>query len=179
MSKEQPDPETNTPPTRTQVKQRALELQRIAERLVSLPKHIRKRLPLPDALVIAIEESARVTAHEAKRRHGQYLGRLMREADNEAIIAALYELERPGAINEHENIRNQLLQAAKEGTSKARVEQLLVLHPNLERQLLHQLVRNAGKEAQKLALLESPGKSPAATKLYSYLKQTIKLKGAS
>ncbi len=79
-------------PSKTQLKRQMHELQRLAERLTALTPAQPAQIELPEALREQIELTRRITAREALRRQLQYLGRLMRQADADAIRAALADL---------------------------------------------------------------------------------------
>jgi ribosome-associated protein len=79
-------------PSKTQLKRQMHDLQRLGERLVRLSPVQLARIELPEPLREQIELARRITAREALRRQLQYIGRLMRKADAEAIGAALADL---------------------------------------------------------------------------------------
>ena len=68
------------------------ELQHLGERLAALTPAQLARIDLPEALREQVELTRRITAREALRRQLQYLGRLMRQADADAIRAALADV---------------------------------------------------------------------------------------
>jgi ribosome-associated protein len=76
-------------PSKTRLKRQMHELQRLGERLVGLRPAQLKRIELPDGLREQIELARQITAREALRRQLQYVGRLMRDADADAIRARL------------------------------------------------------------------------------------------
>jgi len=78
-----------TEPSKSQRKRDMHALQKLGEQLVELNRDQFVRLNLPDELREAIEFAHRVKGHEARRRHMQYLGKLMRQVDADAIRAAL------------------------------------------------------------------------------------------
>src|ERR671913_349166 len=80
-------------PSKTELKRQMHALQTLGEQLVELSHDQFARLDLPDELREAVEFAHRVKGHEARRRHMQYLGKLMRRADAEAIRAARRERE--------------------------------------------------------------------------------------
>ena len=71
--------------SKSQVKRDMIALQELGIKVMSLNKQQLETLPLNETILAAVEESKRVTQHEAKRRHAQYVGKLMRQADHEAI----------------------------------------------------------------------------------------------
>ena len=50
-----------------------------------MPKSKWDELPISDTLRHALAENARLTQHEAKRRHLQFIGKVMRDEDLEAL----------------------------------------------------------------------------------------------
>ena len=91
--KHQPAGETAPPPSRSQRKRDSLALQLAGEQLTRYSDSVLAGLQLPDELRQAVAEWRRTSSREAKRRQLQYIGRLMREAeDPESIVAALDRL---------------------------------------------------------------------------------------
>ena len=76
-------------PSKTRLKRQMHELQRVGERLAALAPAQLARIELPEGLREQIELARRITSREALRRQLQYVGRLMRDADADAIRAAL------------------------------------------------------------------------------------------
>ena len=81
--------------SKTQRKKRMAELQALGEALVELPAEQLARLELPEALREAVVECRGITKHEARRRQGQYIGRLMRDLDPAPIAEQLARLQAP------------------------------------------------------------------------------------
>ena len=72
--------------SKTQVKRELHALQDLGERLAGLPAEQLDRLPLTDPLRKALAEAPKHKTHIARKRHVQYLGKLMRDQDLEAIL---------------------------------------------------------------------------------------------
>lgn len=72
--------------SRSQKKRDSAALQAVGERLAKMPAVKRARLPLPADLKEGMEEYDRLSGYEAKRRQLQYIGRLMREAQEEGTL---------------------------------------------------------------------------------------------
>lgn len=70
--------------SRSQKKRDSSQLQKIGEELAGLAPSKLARLPLTQDLEEAFAEYRKISNKEAKRRHLQYIGRLMREAQEEA-----------------------------------------------------------------------------------------------
>ncbi len=69
--------------SRSQKKRDSSSLQKIGEEIANLAPAKLDMLPLTEDLQSAIAEYKRITNREAKRRQLQYIGRLMREAQEE------------------------------------------------------------------------------------------------
>lgn len=76
-------------PSKTQRKKQSHALQSIGEQLVALPPDKLALVPLTESLREAVEMAQRTRSHEGKRRQMQYIGKLMRDADGDAIAQAL------------------------------------------------------------------------------------------
>lgn len=81
-------------PSKTQVKKQMMDLQALGEQLAKLPEAVLATIELDDSLRDALAELKRMKTFEAKRRQGQYVGKLMRDADADGIRRALAELKR-------------------------------------------------------------------------------------
>jgi ribosome-associated protein len=76
-------------PSKTQRKKDMHAVQALGRQLVTLNPEQLARIDLPDELRDAIEFAHRVESHEGRRRHLQYIGKLMRMVDADAIRAAI------------------------------------------------------------------------------------------
>lgn len=121
------------------------ERQALGERLAGLGAAQLARLPLPEALRSAIEAVQRMRGHEARRRQMQYIGRLMREADFEAIGAAYADVtgdSRRAVALMHgaERLRERLLD------DDAALSEFVRARPGVDAQWLRTKVRAARAE---------------------------------
>ncbi|MFH4415935.1 MAG: ribosome biogenesis factor YjgA [Neisseriaceae bacterium] len=71
--------------SKTKLKKNMEKLQRLGERLIALSKTQRAEVCLPEPLQEAIEDVTRISSNSALRRQVQYIGRLMRELDQEEV----------------------------------------------------------------------------------------------
>lgn len=155
-------------PSKSQIKREMHELQEVGERLLNLRDEQIAKMPLTEELIAAIIESRRIPKNEARRRHLQYVGKLMRKANSDDIIHALDLLD-PGsdafqqklAVVEH--WRAQLLTG-----DNATMAQFLDEYPNADRQHLRQLVRNVPIAPDGPELSHN-----SAKKLFKYLKSLL------
>ena len=152
-------------PSRTQIKRAMEALQTLGAKLLDLKPSELARIPMSETLKTAIDESHRIDQNEAKRRHLQYIGKVMRDEDSEGIAKALAVHD--SGSNEHRRIFHQL-ETWRDGLIANNTETLndiAQLHPEADRQHITHLV----KQAQSLNQ-EEKAKS-AAKKLFKYLRQ--------
>ena len=76
-------------PSKTQRKKEMHALQTLGQQLVDLSRDQLARVDLPEELREAIDFAHKVTSHEGRRRHMQYIGKLMRRVDADEIRAAI------------------------------------------------------------------------------------------
>lgn len=76
-------------PSKTQRKRDMHALQALGQQLVDLSRDQLAKVELPEELRDAIDFAHRVTSHEGRRRHMQYIGKLMRQVDADEIRAAI------------------------------------------------------------------------------------------
>ena len=131
---------------------------------------------VPDKLADAIVELRRITNFEGKRRQEQFVGKLMRQLDDEqlaSIESALDEqhhtrAEASQALHELEAWRERLLR------DDAAQDDWFAQHGGDERQQLRALVRqarkDAGPNAHELAQGQWPRHSKAFRELFQWLK---------
>ena len=133
-------------PSKSQLKREMQSLQQLGEQIIAMSDAQRARFPLSDDLLAAVEETGRIKAREARRRHMQYVGKLMRGEDLEGIQAVFDEIEneklrRDHAFHRLEKWRDRLIDEGDDA-----VEAFMVEFPDIERQALRQLIRNARRE---------------------------------
>ncbi len=165
------DDDNETPKSKSQLKRDMHALQELGAELVNLTPEQFKKFELPESLYDAIVEARRIHSRGALKRQLQYVGRMMRNVDPEPIrekLDALRGQSRQAAAQLHriERWRDRLLE---EGDHV--LEELVTQYPDVDRQYLRQLMRNAGKE--KLA--NKPPRS--ARLLFRYLRELVEEKG--
>ena len=139
------------PKSKSQVKREMDALQEVGKKLLSLSKNQLKKIEMSDTLKDAIEESGRIKQNEAKRRHLQYIGRVMRTEDHETIAQRVALLDTTSAAYNKLFHQLEIKRDALIGeNSKEVLSQYLDDNPNLEEiQLLRQLIRLSQKEASQ------------------------------
>ncbi|MFC1592123.1 ribosome biogenesis factor YjgA [Thermodesulfobacteriota bacterium] len=156
------DPEKKS---RTQMKRQVQDLQKVGERLVTLPPEVLNKIDLPPELREAVLAARSLKKHGARRRQMQYIGTLMRKIDAAPVAAAVEGLQRNEArqtteFHQLEQLRDDLIDGAN-----TLAEEVLERFVRAERQRLLQLVRNARKEKQEGSSLK------AARALFRYLRE--------
>ena len=159
--------EGDSAPSKSALKREMTELQKFGQQLIDMPDSRRAQIPLSDEMRDAIALYRRLHQREAKRRQLQFIGKQMRREDSSAIASALARFEQQDQqFRQHfhrlEALRDQLIR-----DGDAALAELIDEHPNLDRQLLRQLIRQARQEAER-------GKPPAASrKLFRYLREVL------
>lgn len=137
--------------SKSQRKRDMLALQQLAARLCELSSERLSNLPLTEALTDAIVEMQRVRSHEGKRRHLQYLGKLMRALDDAAIAAIGTEIDK--LSGQHQACTDELHQLERWRADLLKDDQAITLllqtYPDTDVQRLRTLVRNARAEVAK------------------------------
>ena len=136
--------------SKTQVKREMEALQELGEKLTNLSAGQRKKVPMSDTLRAALEEADRIKQWGAKRRHLQYIGKVMRTEDADAIAARLELFDSTSAAN---NKRFHQLEATRDAligeNGKSILDQYIQANPSVDIQQLRSLVRMAAKEAEQ------------------------------
>ena len=160
------EPQDALPPSKSRIKRDMLALQDLGEQLVALPTYKVRDAGLPESLRDAVIEAQRTRSHEGRRRQIQYVGKLMRTADADAvraIVAAATQDDRASTARMHalERWRDALL-----AQDDAQTE-FLNKYPRSDAQQLRQLVRGARAEI-------GVDKPPRLTRqLYQFVKAAI------
>lgn len=156
--------------SKTEQKKAMERLQALGERLAELRTERLKKMPISETLFVALEELKRLKSHEAVRRHKQFIGKLMRDENEEAILNVLNPLANPTLNRQMEVLVERLLTQGDPAINEA-----VRRYPAAERHTLRQHVRAALKEQQIWA--ELPEEQQAATektarrKLLTYLRE--------
>ena len=151
--------------SKTQVKREFHALQDLGQRLTTLKLDLLNKLPLTDELRRALAEAPKHTANAAKKRHVQFIGRLMRDQDIPAILTLLDQLDASTRqYNERfhnlERWRDRLLNGDDDT-----LEKFVVEYPDADRQHLRQLIRQGQHELAQ-------NKPPAASrKIFKYIRE--------
>ncbi len=142
-------------PSKSEMKRQSAQWQALGERLMALEPFHWDKLPLSESLLHALEEGRRIKAHEALRRHRQYVGKLMRQEEVDAIRSYLAGLDSHRELNTRafhalEALRDRLIKGGNEV-----IGEVLARHPLADSQKLRQLVRDAKRASDEAAARHS------------------------
>ncbi|MCE1241492.1 MAG: DUF615 domain-containing protein [Azonexaceae bacterium] len=137
--------EDSTRPSKTKQKEAMHALRDLGAELVDLSPGQLKRIELPESLYAAVRDCQKITAHGARRRQLQYIGKLMRGVDEEPIRAGLALVRGESAaetarLHRLERLRLRFLE------DESVLAEIATLWPAADLQQLRQLRRNALKE---------------------------------
>jgi ribosome-associated protein len=151
--------------SKSQRKRDCDSLQHISDRLLKLKPEELALIDLPDELRDALHEAHRIRSNSALKRQRQYLGKIMRTCESGHIENQLNSIIHRNDTNtaqfkKIERWRDRLVENDNEVLGE-----IIREHPDLDRHHVHNLVRQAAKEA-------AADKPPAASrKLFKYLRE--------
>ena len=154
--------------SKSQIKREAEVLKKLGRELLLLSKKQLAKIPGSDALFLGIEVAHKIAnKREALRRQIQYIGKVLRTEDIEAIQKTVDKLN-----NKHQQLTHatlKLRQTCEElvAIGDEKVNELIELHPKLDRQKLRQLIRQINKLSKQG---NTEKVSEGLNNLYAYLK---------
>lgn len=161
----------DTRPSKTQLKQHSADLQKLGLAVAALSDERRAAIDMPEALREAIETYRQTRSHEGRRRQMQYVGKLMRSADEEALREAVAAAQVGSAretleLHQAERWRDELL--ADDGALTRWMDD----HPDTDAQQLRSLVRAARRDAAGLTAEDRQPRS--VRELFQFIKPHLK-----
>ena len=161
-----PGEELAVRPNKSQLKRDYDDLQARGAQLTAATATVLKKCQLPEKLLAAITEyRALPSKHGALRRQLQFIGKLMRDVDEETLARIHQQLNLNVEMEKRRFHRLEQLRDRLVGGDNADIADVLQHHPQLDPTLLGQLVRQARKEQ---------GESPTASrKLFRYLREKL------
>ncbi len=157
-------------PSRTQQRREALAVLTLAGQLIELQPSRLAKLDLPEDVRREIDITRRMTAHGARKRQLAFLAKVMRRYGDEDFAAVRAELgenrekqrQETAAMHRLETTRDRLI----EETDDSELATLIAQHPQLDRQHLRSLIRQARIEKA------TPNKPPKAFReIFQVLKE--------
>ena len=151
--------------SKTQVKRELHALTELGERLTTLKPDLLAKLPLTEPLRRALEEAPKHTANAALKRHRQFIGKLMRDQDTDAILELLDQVD---ASTRQYNERFHNLERWRDrliAGDDTVLDSFVTQYPETDRQHLRSLVRHAQHEA-------THNRPPSASrKIFKYIRE--------
>lgn len=150
--------------SKSQKKREAEALKKIGVELIGLSMDKLDLLPLSDELRRAVVEAKALKSHGAVKRQAQLIGKLMRSAEYDAIIAAYDELlaedsSQTARFHAVEHWRSRLIEEGKDALTE-----FIQANPDIDVQQLRQLIKKAVDD-------QSKEKNTGASKaLFRYLR---------
>ena len=167
--------------SKTDLKQKSNELQKLGEDLLDLRTDLMQQLltlgHLPDLLHEAVLSAKKITDFEGKRRQMQYVGKLMRKLDSsqvEAMRDAL-SVQHNGSAEETQLLH--LAEAWRERLLKddSAMEEWQSNYPGTDSQQLRALLRQARKDGLPDKAAVSQGLHPRQGRAYRDIFQILRL----
>ena len=172
--------------SKTEAKRESEELQQLGQQLLALRSDLFAPLPLPETLAQALQQARRITDFEGKRRQMQFIGKLMRQLDEDSLQAVRHALELQRLGHSHDTEQLHLAEDWRErllGSDEA-VQEWIARHPGIDTQQLRALVRQARKDTappDKAAVSQglAPRQGRAYRELFQHIKATLKTPAAA
>ena len=151
--------------SKTTAKRDAERLQKLGKRIAELSNEQRAELALPPKLVQAIDDYNRFPSREAKRRQLQFVGKVMRAIDADAIAAKLADLSGHSAKAKFAFHQTELWRERLIAENQALAE-YIDAHPQVDRQALRHAIK-------KVRTAKTPDQEKlAARALFRFLRET-------
>ncbi|MDP3522675.1 MAG: ribosome biogenesis factor YjgA [Hydrogenophaga sp.] len=160
--------------SRTDLKKESDRLQLLGEALVNLRADLLAKLGLSDKLMDALAEAKRITNFEGRRRHMQFIGKLMRQLDEDTAAAAQAALDEQHKGSAQESL---VLHQAEQWRDRLIADEdaltdWLAAFPDTDVQRLRTLIRQARKDAQ--GVKERPGEALRHGKSYREIFRLVR-----
>ena len=156
-------------PNKSQLKRDAHHLLEVGDQIIKLSADDLESMHLPDDLRAAIDIARKIKSNSGLKRQRQYIGKLLRQMDNEDIEAQLQKIihrhdTNTAQFKRIERWRDQLID-----NDRKAFDQVIERYPDIDRQHLNQLIRQAVKDRHQ-------DKAPASSrKLFRYLRDMEEL----
>ena len=134
--------------SKTQLKKIAKDIEDFGHKLTLLTDEQIQGLSLTDNIKEAIYEYKKIKSNSAKKRHRQYLGKLLRDIDLTSVNEDYQRIQNHSLIAKQafhaiENWRDQLIQ------DESKLKEFIDIYPKTDIQKCRTLLKNAIKESQK------------------------------
>lgn len=167
------DSDDTARPSKTQVKKAMLALQDLGQELLNLNPEQLEALPLDEAQREAVEDLRNTHARSAHKRQIKYLGKLLQDADVDALREALArartgQVAASDRLHELEAWRERLL------TEEGALASWIAAHPQSDNRSFRSLVERARRERDEAASGlrgQAPRKGSAYRELFKRLRE--------
>lgn len=161
-------------PSKTQLKREAHAFVEMGEKLLEIPEAQLPQIELPE-VVEAVLAAKKITKGNARKRQLQFIGKLLRKSDTTALVQLLNRFdasstEHATQFHQLESWRERLIAGDQDV-----MEDIIAVHPDVDRQHLRSLTRNAIREQQKQQNSDKPVAPAQFRKLFQYLKSLSEL----
>jgi len=152
-------------PNKTALKREFQSLQDLAIQIIALPDEKINQFPLSENTIASIQQTERIKSKNALRRHIRYLAKQLAKEDISEIQAYFNKVEEQQTRNstffhQLESWRDRLIEQ-----QSGIFEEVLAEYPNLDRQYLRNLIRQANKETKNNQAPKS------SRKIFKYLRE--------
>jgi len=157
--------------SKTSQKQVMHDLQDLGVKLLGLNTKQLAQMPIDDVLRNAIKETGRIKSRNALKRHKQFIGKLMRDVDPAPIIEQFEIIESPHQMlnktfHHLEVLRDELISGGKDV-----IGDVISEYPDIDKQKLRQLVKNAKKEKEHNLTHETDTSNKQGRALFRTLRE--------
>lgn len=136
-------------PNKTALKKETQALTDLAISFANLSASAKNELSLPDELTKAINEYSKTKSFIAKKRQGQYLGKIFRKQHDKIIDEIREAVKKATDVSNEQNALFHQIEAWREkllsGDNQALTD-FIKAYPSVDRQALRHLIQKAKKE---------------------------------
>jgi len=151
--------------SKTRRKHECDDMQELGEKMITLNKEELSKINMDDELRRAIEEAQRMKSNGALKRQRQYIGKIIRNLDDETLEPQLNRILHMHDIHNAEFKRMEKWREAMMEGGDDVINNFMEQYPLTDRHHLRQLIRNAKKEKQN-------NKPPAAYRqIFKYIRE--------
>ncbi|MBL4711351.1 MAG: DUF615 domain-containing protein [Gammaproteobacteria bacterium] len=159
------DDELYDGPSKSQVKRECNHLITLGEQMLKLKAVELQSLDLPDEIESAISTALKIKSRSGLKRQRQYIGKLLRSIDSEAIEKQIKKIQHRHDTNTAQFKRLEKWRDSLIDNNKETLNEVIARFPEVDRQQINQLIRAAQQEHKQQ-------KPPAASrKLFKYLRE--------
>lgn len=158
-------------PSKSQIKRECHHLLDVGDVILNLKPDDLSSLELPPELEEAVNTALKIKSRSGLKRQRQYIGKLLRNMDNESIETQLRKIQHRHDTNTAQFKRLEKWRDSLIDNNKDTLNEVISRYPDIDRQHLNQLIRAAHLEKEK-------NKTPVASrKLFKYLREVDETQG--